>query len=100
MRRYGVVIKLLAAAAVATASAPAAELPLALCEDVEQIDTKLLTKPPKRGLLRARQPRQGCRLLGEKRRECGGHRHGVRGLRGAPLRPIRKTVRVRARRAV
>ena len=30
MRRYGVVIKLLAAAAVATASAPAPELPLAL----------------------------------------------------------------------
>ena len=92
MRRYGVVIKLLAAAAVATASAPAAELPLALCEDVEQIDTKLLTKPPKRGLLRARQPRQG--------REREGHRHGVRGLRGAPLRSVRKTVQVRARRAV
>ena len=35
MRRYGVVIKLLAAAAVATASAPAAELPLAFCEDIE-----------------------------------------------------------------
>ena len=49
MRRYGVVIKLLAAAAAATASAPAPELPLALCEDIEVIDTKLLTKPPKRG---------------------------------------------------
>jgi len=47
MRRYGVVIKLLAAAAVATASAPAAELPLAFCEDIEVIDTKVLTKPPK-----------------------------------------------------
>ena len=44
MRRYGVVIKLLAAAAVATASAPAAELPLAFCEDIEVIDTKVLTK--------------------------------------------------------
>ena len=49
MRRYGVVIKLLAAAAAATASAPAPELTLALCEDIEVIDTKVLSKPPKRG---------------------------------------------------
>ena len=42
MRRYGVVIKLLAAAAVALASAPAPELPLAFCEDIEVIDTKVL----------------------------------------------------------
>ena len=49
------VIKLFAAAAVATASivglvrlsTPPAELPL--CEDIEEIDTKVLTQPPRPG---------------------------------------------------
>ena len=58
-----VVIKLLAAAAVATLTIvslrrlstastparPAVALPLALCQDIEQIDTKVLTKPRMRG---------------------------------------------------
>ena len=52
------VIKLLAAAAVATASivslrlsTPPArgELPLAFCDDIEEIDTKVLAQPPRRG---------------------------------------------------
>ena len=51
------VIKLLAAAAVATASivslgrlsTPPAKLPLAFCDDIEEIDTNVLIKPPKQG---------------------------------------------------
>ena len=121
MRRL---IKLLAAVAVATTSAPAAELPLALCEDIEVIDTKVLAKPPKRGdeplpdLLMdfldtyakehpdtyagtwlsgaiSRKWRQG--------RERGDHRLDdrlLRGLRGAALRAAGAEIRVRPRRAV
>ena len=51
------VIKLLAAVAVATASivglgrlsTPPAKLPLAFCDDIEEIDTNVLIKPPKQG---------------------------------------------------
>ena len=50
------VIKLLAAAAVATASivslrlsTPPARGELPLCEDIEEIDTNVLIKPPKQG---------------------------------------------------
>jgi hypothetical protein len=51
MRRYGVVIKFLAAAAVATASAPAPELPLAICEDILQVLRRLQNRCARGGRL-------------------------------------------------